>query len=115
MDKKDGEKAIVVDVDETIIDNSPFNAGLIGKDYGYSNDTWKAWGEDESATAIPGAVDFLNYVVETEGDVFYVTNRKSIPAKNIDLKEATMENLKALGFPQIDDKHMMLRTDSSQK
>lgn len=115
MDKQDGKKAIIVDVDETIIDNSPFNAGLIGKDYGYSGETWKAWSEDKSATAIPGAVAFLNYVVETGGDVFYVTNRKSMPEKNMDLKKSTMENLKALGFPQIDDKHMMLRTGTSKK
>lgn len=115
MDKLGGKRAVVVDVDETIIDNSPFNAGLIGKDYGYSDKTWKAWAEDRSATAIPGAVEFLNYVVETGGDVFYITNRKSIPAKNIDLKAATMENLIALGFPQIDEKHMLLRTGSSKK
>ncbi|WP_025565292.1 5'-nucleotidase, lipoprotein e(P4) family [Psychromonas sp. SP041] len=115
MDKQDGKKAIVVDVDETIIDNSPYNGGLIGKDYGYSGDTWKAWSEDKSATALPGAVAFLNHVVETGGDVFYVTNRKSMPEKNMDLKPSTMENLKALGFPQIDDKHMMLRTSTSEK
>jgi 5'-nucleotidase (lipoprotein e(P4) family) len=115
MDKAGGKRAIVVDVDETIIDNSPFNAGLIGKDYGYSDDTWKAWSEDRSATAIPGAVEFLNYVVKTGGDVFYITNRKSMPEKNNDLKAATMENLKTLGFPQIDEKHMMLRTGSSEK
>ena len=115
MDKQEGKKAIVVDVDETIIDNSPFNAGLIGKDYGYSGETWKAWSEDKSATAMPGAVEFLNHVVKTGGDVFYITNRKSMPEKKMDLKAVTMENLKALGFPQIDDKHMMLRTGTSKK
>jgi len=115
MDKQAGKKAIVVDVDETIIDNSPYNGGLIGKDYGYSGDTWKAWSEDKSATALPGAVAFLNHVVETGGDVFYVTNRKSMPEKNMDLKQSTMENLKALGFPLIDEKHMMLRTGASEK
>lgn len=115
MDKAGGKRAVVVDVDETIIDNSPFNAGLLDKDYGYNDDVWKEWANAKSATAIPGAVEFLNYVVKTGGDVFYVTNRKSMPAKKIDLKAVTMENLKALGFPQIDDKHMMLRTDTSKK
>ena len=114
-DKQAGKKAIIVDVDETIIDNSPFNGGLIGKDYGYNDVRWKEWAEDKSATAIPGAVAFLNHVVETGGDVFYVTNRKSMPEKNIDLKAVTMENLIALGFPQVDEKHMMLRTGSSEK
>jgi len=115
MDKAGGKRAVIVDVDETIIDNSPFNAGLIGKDYGYNGARWKEWSEDHSATALPGAVAFLNYVVETGGDVFYITNRKSMPEKNMDLKAATMKNLSALGFPQIDEKHMMLRTDTSKK
>ncbi len=86
-----------------------------GKDYGYGNDTWKEWCMDKSAYAMPGAVAFLNHVVKSGGDVFYVTNRKSMPKKNIDLKEATMANLKALGFPQINEKHIMLRTGSSKK
>lgn len=109
------KRAVVVDVDETIIDNSPFNAGLIGKNYGYGNSTWKEWCNDMSATAIPGAVEFLNHVVNTGGDVFYLTNRKAMPEKNMDLTAVTMKNLKALGFPQVDEKHMLLRTDTSKK
>lgn len=115
MDKEGGKKCVVVDVDETIIDNSPFNAGLIGKNYGYGSSTWKEWCDDASATAIPGAVDFLNYVVTTGGEVFYITNRKSMPEKNMDLKAMTMKNLQALGFPLIDEKHMLMRTSTSKK
>lgn len=115
MDKQDGKKAVVVDLDETVIDNSPFNAGLIGKDYGYGNTSWKEWCDAESATAIPGAVAFLNHVVDTGGDVFYVSNRKAQPEKNYDLTEGTMNNLKALGFPQVDKNHMLLRTGTSKK
>ena len=115
MNKQDGKKCVVVDVDETIIDNSAFNSGLIGKGYGYGNSTWKQWCDDKSAMAIPGAVDFLNHVAEAGGDVFYVTNRKAQPEKNMDLTQVTMENLKALGFPQIDKKHMLLRTGTSKK
>jgi len=115
MDKKSGKKCVAVDVDETIIDNSAFNAGLIGKDYGYGNSAWKEWCSDMSAIAIPGAVDFLNHVVATGGEVFYVTNRKAQPEKNMDLTEVTMKNLEALGFPQIDQKHMLLRTGTSKK
>ena len=43
MDKTGGKKCVVVDVDETIIDNSAFNAGLIGRDFGYGNSRWKEW------------------------------------------------------------------------
>lgn len=115
MDKKGGKRCVAVDVDETLIDNSAFNAGMIGKDYGYGDSAWKEWCDDASAIAIPGAVDFLNHVVKTGGDVFYITNRKAMPEKNMDLTQVTMKNLKALGFPQIDAKHMLLRTDTSKK
>lgn len=115
MDKKGGKRCVVVDVDETIIDNSAFNAGLIGKDYGSGNTTWKEFCREASSLAIPGAVAFLNHVADTGGDIFYLTNRKAMPGKNIDLTKATMKNLKALGFPQIDKKHMLLRTDTSKK
>lgn len=115
MDKEKGKRAVVVDLDETVIDNSAYNAGLIGKDYGYSGSTWKEWCSAEEAAAMPGAVDFLNHVVKTGGDVFYVSNRKAMPEKGMDLTEFTMNNLKALGFPQVTREHMMLRTDTSKK
>lgn len=115
MDKEGGKKAVVVDLDETVIDNSPFNGGLIGKDYGYGNSRWKEWCEAEVATAIPGAVDFLSHVVNSGGEVFYLSNRKAQPKKNMDLTEATMNNLKAIGFPQVTKDHMLLRTGSSGK
>ncbi len=115
LDKKGGKRAVVVDLDETVIDNSPFNAGLIGKDYGYGSKAWKEWCGAESATAIPGSINFLNHVVKSGGEVFYLSNRKAQPEKNMDLTESTMNNLKALGFPQVDKDHMLLRTGTSKK
>lgn len=115
MDQGGGKKAVVVDLDETVMDNSPFNSGLIGKDYGYGNKRWKEWCLDESATAIPGAIDFLNHVANTGGTIFYLSNRKAQPEKDMDLLPATMNNLKALGFPQITKDNMLLRTGPSNK
>ena len=78
MDEKGGKRAVIVDLGQTVIDMSPFGAGLIGKDYGVSDEVWKEWCESESATAIPGSIEFLNHVVNTGGDVFYVSNSSSI-------------------------------------
>ncbi|MBJ7537390.1 5'-nucleotidase, lipoprotein e(P4) family [Marinomonas transparens] len=101
--------AVVVDADETAIDNSAYQAWLIGKDFGYSSKTWAKWMDAAQAKAMPGATDFLNYVASKGAEVFYVTNRKIVGL------EGTRKNLKALGFPNVDDKHLMLRTDSSNK
>ncbi|RMF17320.1 MAG: 5'-nucleotidase, lipoprotein e(P4) family [Gammaproteobacteria bacterium] len=107
--KGDKKLAIAVDVDETIVDNTAYEAYLIGNDFGYSSKTWTPWMAAAEATAMPGAVEFLNYAADKGVEVFYVTNRKVVG------KEGTMKNLKALGFPHVDDKHLMMRTKSSSK
>ncbi|OEF96387.1 5'-nucleotidase, lipoprotein e(P4) family [Vulcanibacillus modesticaldus] len=103
------KRAIIVDVDETILDNSAYEAFLIGNDFGYSSKTWNPWMDAAEATAIPGAVEFLNYAAGKGVDIYYITNRKVVG------KEGTLKNLKDLGFPQVDEEHLMLRTDTSSK
>ena len=101
--------AIIVDADETVIDNSAYEAWLIGQDFGYSSKTWTPWMAAAEATAMPGAKEFLNYAAAKGVEVFYVTNRKMVGY------DGTKENLMALGFPNVDEKHLLLRTDSSDK
>ncbi len=100
--------AIVVDVDETVLDNSPFEAKSILENTDYPK-YWKEWCELASAKALPGAAEFLNYAASKGVETFYVTNRK------VEFQEATMKNLAAKGFPFADDAHMFLRADESSK
>ncbi len=100
--------AIVVDVDETVLDNSPFEAKSILENSDYPN-YWKEWMELASAKALPGAVDFLNEASSKGVETFYITNRKVIYQKE------TMNNLLEMGFPHVDEAHIMLRTDESNK
>ena len=53
--------AVFVDADETVLDNSRFQAELILRDVGYTSQAWQAWCERADAGAVPGAVEFLNY------------------------------------------------------
>tara|TARA_R110001606_G_scaffold79143_1_gene182882 strand:+ start:2265 stop:3092 length:828 start_codon:yes stop_codon:yes gene_type:complete len=101
--------AVIVDADETVIDNSGYQAWLIGKDFGYSSKTWGEWMDAAQAKAMPGATEFLNYVASKGGEVFYITNRKASGL------EGTRKNLKDLGFPNVDDAHLMLNTSTSNK
>jgi len=101
--------AVIVDADETVIDNSAYEAFLIGQDFGYSSKTWTPWMQAAEATAIPGALEFLKYAESKNVEIFYVTNRKIVGY------EGTERNLKALGFPYVDKKHLLLRTGSSDK
>ncbi len=101
--------AVIVDADETVIDNSAYEAFLIGNDFGYSSKTWTPWMAAARATLIPGALAFLNYAKAKNVEIFYVTNRKMVGY------EGTEKNLRALGFPYVDKKHLLLRTKSSDK
>ncbi|MCD6104463.1 MAG: 5'-nucleotidase, lipoprotein e(P4) family [Thermosipho sp. (in: Bacteria)] len=101
-------RAVIVDVDETVLDNSPYDAGTVDTSNAYPIG-WSEWCEAKLATPIPGAVEFLNYVAETGGEVFYITNR------NDSLKQATIENLKMFGFPFADEKHVLTKSTTSDK
>jgi len=102
------KRAVIVDVDETVLDNSPYEAYLVDKNTAYPTG-WDEWVNSAKAKALPGAIDFLNYVVDNGGDVFYITNRKS------HLEDSTIKNLKDLKFPQADAEHVLTRTDTSDK
>lgn len=106
----DKKPAIVVDLDETMIDNSTYLATLALngiEDLSY----WSEWNEEMKATATPGAVEFLNKVVKKGVDVFYISNRY---LENV---EGTKQNLIKLGFPQVEENHMLFRdkTDGPSK
>lgn len=89
--------AVILDVDETVLDNAAYQARLIRDGGAYSSDTWKAWVDEEAATAVPGALAFTRAADSLGVAVIYVTNRRA------DEEEATRRNLDALGFPLADD------------
>jgi len=101
--------AIVVDIDETVLDNSPFEALMIAGDTSYPY-MWNEWCELADAGAVPGALEFLQYADSIGFSIFYVSNRKD---KYV--KEGTMENLTCLGFPQIEAEHFLLRLEKSDE
>lgn len=99
--------AIIVDADETMIDNSAYQARNIVKGRVYTADSWREWVNAQAALAMPGAVDFANYASSKGVTIFFVTNRDAP-----DETEATIANLRALGFPITEDGgNVMLRGD----
>ncbi len=85
--------AIVVDVDETVLDNSRYQAWGVLNDKGFSNDTWTKFCLAQVSEAVPGAADFLKYADSKGVKVFYVTNRTA------DVEDASRQNMQRLGFP----------------
>ncbi|HAH58309.1 MAG TPA: 5'-nucleotidase, lipoprotein e(P4) family [Bacteroidales bacterium] len=101
-------RIVVLDVDETVLDNSPFQAKSILESTSYPT-YWIEWCELATAAPLPGAIDFLNYARKNGVSVFYVTNR------NEALKEVTIKNLKEAGFPHADEEHVIMRTAEASK
>lgn len=101
--------AVVMDLDETVLDNSPYAAWQAVKGESYTPESWKRWCEAREAGAVPGALEFVKHVYSKGGEVFYVSNRK------VDVKSATIDNLKFLGFLGVDERHVLLKEESSNK
>jgi 5'-nucleotidase (lipoprotein e(P4) family) len=74
--KRSGRQlAVVVDIDETILDNSPVQAQAALQGESYSRARFETWAKRAAARPIPGAVDFLRYADRRGVAVFYITNR----------------------------------------
>jgi 5'-nucleotidase (lipoprotein e(P4) family) len=85
--------AIIVDVDETILDNSPGVGWFVQNRYSFNSTTaLDTWMKRAEATGLPGAVDFLKYAESKGVTIFFVTNRSS------GLETATRVNLEELGL-----------------
>jgi 5'-nucleotidase (lipoprotein e(P4) family) len=100
--------AVVVDIDETVLDNSPFSARSILENTDYPK-YWDDWCMLAKAKSIPGAMEFLVYAQLKGVETFYISNRK------IKLFSATQTNLRNNGFPFADSTHILLRTSSNDK
>ena len=93
--------AVVVDIDETVLDNSPYQMTNSRDGRTYSATTWAEWTAKASAKPSPGAVEFLQWASTQGCDVFYISNRGETE------KAATIKNLKESGFPTVDDEHVL--------
>ena len=101
--------AIVTDIDETVLDNSPVavKEGLRGQDF--NQNSWYDWTSKSNADTVPGAPSFLKYAASKGIVIFYITNR--------DEKEraVTLVNLQKYNLPNADNEHLFLRQNTSSK
>lgn len=85
--------AVIVDIDETVLDNSPYQARLLRDGARYEKTSWNAWCREQAARALPGAVEFAQLAARHGVTVFYVSNR------SMEVAAETLANLRATGFP----------------
>ncbi|HET6604273.1 MAG TPA: HAD family acid phosphatase [Xanthomonadaceae bacterium] len=85
--------AAIADIDETLLDNSAYQAWMIQTGTAFSRETWSVWVDERSARPIPGALAFAECAQAKGVTLIYLSNR------SVDGAEATIDNLRAVGFP----------------
>lgn len=88
--------AVILDLDETVLDNSPFDASLTVSGEHYSNAAWTKWVNEKRAGLVPGAMDFLQFAHSHGVAPLYITDRVCVPANEDD---PTVQLLRALRLP----------------
>jgi 5'-nucleotidase (lipoprotein e(P4) family) len=102
--------AVILDLDETVLDNTAFEARVIQAGKTYDAETWKVWVSESAATLIPGAAEFLAHAKSRGVKVFYITNRDVE-----DEYDGTFANLGKLGVPLDEGSLLMRRNKVSDK
>lgn len=100
--------AIVLDLDETVLDNSPYQAMLIHTGENYSEETWTEWIKLKRAQAVPGVRSFLQFAERQGFELFFISNRA------VRHFEDTYQNMIELGLP-VKRQNMFLRTSQFGK
>jgi len=100
--------AVVLDVDETVLDNSAFQARMIKQGSDFDLEQWNKWVSEAKADAVPGALTFIEAAEDLGIAIFYVTNRE------VSVEEGTRKNLSDLGFPLPPAKDVILSNGEQQ-
>lgn len=105
--------AIIVDLDETVLDNTAYQARNILQGRDYDESSWQAWMQEANATTVPGAKEFLQAASQAGHRIIYLTNRRCLPAPSLasdpcPAETWTLANLAKLGLPQADERESLL-------
>lgn len=85
--------AVIVDIDETVLDNSPFEARMIRDNATFDAQAWNAWVRQAAARPLPGALEYAKFAAAHHVTMIYISNRDALQT------ESTRANLAADGFP----------------
>jgi 5'-nucleotidase (lipoprotein e(P4) family) len=105
----ENKMAVIVDIDETMLDNSPFETNCINTDESYTKESWTEWCSQINAKPLSGAVEFSKYAESKGIEVFYISNR------SVDVFDVTLKNLQKENFAFADSAHLLLKSNTRSK
>lgn len=100
--------AVIMDLDETVLDNTPYEAQLILENKNYSKASWDNWVNSMKAELVPGAKEFIEFATNMGLHIIFISNREQ------NLLEPTMQNLMELGI-NINRENYYLKIKTSNK
>lgn len=108
--KSDKKPAVVLDLDETVLDNTPLLVRDMNKCHDYTSwDTWSEWEKKGNPKLIPGSKAFVDYLTSKDIKIFYVSDRYQ------ENKSDTMKTLLELKLPQVSSDNVLLYTGTKQE
>ncbi len=107
--------AIILDIDETVLDNSRYQAKLVLEGNSWSPTSWDKWIALKQAGAIPGVVNFIHFAQKKQVKIFYVTNRackkRAGNTHPCPQKQETIDNLKSIGIEEVSPDNVLFKHD----
>lgn len=101
--------AVVLDIDETTLDNSTYQLERAAYRLPFDDKSWDAWVERREASPVPGVADFIAQVRRSGGHVGWISNRRTT------VVEATRANLRTAGLWNDDDRLCLQKTAQHAK
>jgi acid phosphatase len=109
--------AVIMDIDETVLDNANYQAKLVIERTEFNFQTWDDWIFLKNASPIPGAVDFIRFAKDKNVEVIFITNRACTPRKNGSIlcpqEQNTIDNLAKVGVTGVKHENILLKNEQS--
>lgn len=93
--------SIVLDLDETVLDNSPYQVQNVKDGTAFNPKDWDVWVKKAAAKAVPGAKDFLQFANQNGVQIYYISDRTTSQVDD------TIKNLEKEGIPVQGRDHLM--------
>ena len=100
--------SIVLDIDETVLSNIPFQAKMAKDGTAFNPKLWDEWVQKAEATPVAGAKEFLQFADKNKVQIYYVSDRTDSQV------DATIKNLEAQGLPVQGRDHIMLKKEGDK-
>ena len=100
--------SIVLDIDETVLSNIPFQAKMVKDGTAFNPKLWDEWVQKAEATPVAGAKEFLQFADKNKVQIYYVSDRTDSQV------DATIKNLEAQGLPVQGRDHLMFKKEGDK-